>query len=252
MSDARANIPSVKDEELQATIAESMKRGHARILDSSFVPDDPQYLTPFVQRAQLGDQRSSQHVLDGMSQLVYRLAVTYMRKWQTHLPSHASFDDVFGSGLAGLQRGIRDYDPATGNAFTTYATWWIRNGVQSAIYDLAGGGSIRAKALVRGVSPIEPLVGSAMLSLDYRSGEDDEIPMHDFVPAAAVPDEEFDVELVQQVLDLLEAIDPHLPMIVDLIDRNHAFREIARTVGISEPRVRELLAQARAELADYA
>lgn len=249
MSDARASIAGVKDAELQATIAESMKRGHARVLDSSYLPADPQYLTPFVLEAQAGDARAKQHVLDGMSQLVYRLAVTYMRKWLTHLPSHASFDDVFGSGLAGLQRGIRDYDPATGNAFTTYATWWIRNGVQSAIYDLAGGGSIRAKALVRGVSPIEPLVGSAMLSLDYQSGEDDEIPMYDFV---AAPVEEFDVELVQHVLDLLAAIDPHLPLIVDLIDRNHAFREIARTVGISEPRVRDLLAQARTELADYA
>lgn len=236
----------MNDAQLQRTVRESMRQGHARILDHSLVLDRDRLILAVV-GAQAGIESSRNAVVNGMSQLVYRLAYDYMRKWQSHLPAHASFDDVFGEGLAGLQRGVRDYDPDSDNAFTTYATWWIRNGVQSAIYDLAGGGSIRAKALVKGVSPIDPLVGNSVLSLDKPLGEAGEA-FHVVVPGPV--DEEMDVDLIVEILDLLTAVDPHLPEIVNLVDRKHAVREIARIVGLPYRRVEELLKQAQQVVRD--
>lgn len=229
----------MRDEELQATIAESMKCGHARILDQSYLPPSTHYLTPFVVSAQAGDRDAHEHVVNGVTQFVYRVSVSYMHRWLAYLPSHASFDDVFGGGLVGVERSIRDYDAGTGNAFTTYAGWWIRNGVQAQVYDLAGSGAIKEKRFTKGLAPTDVLVGGNLDSLDRGVGEDREL--HELVEAP----EPFDVEHVGRIIDVLSAVDPLLPTIVDLVDRNHAYREVARIVGIPEHRVRSLLDQAQ-------
>lgn len=219
-----------------------MKQGHARILDESFVPD-PDELLEAVRLAQRpsSDPEARAFVTLGMARLVYRLSESYMRKWISHLPSHASFDDVFGDGLAGLHDAVNRFDHERGYVFTTYAAWYIRSGVQRAIYDLAGGGSIRAKALIKGVAPDDTLVGSAMLSLDRRLEDGDD-------EYAGLPSYDPDTSLAVEVLDLLTAVDPHLPLIADLLDRGAAMRVIAREVGLPVARVRELIDTARVEL----
>lgn len=239
-------MQGVREEELQATIAESMKRGHARILDGSFVPGQ-QELVDAVRLAQQGAEHAKHVVTYGMAQLVYRLSVNYMRRWLPYLPSHASFDDVFGAGLVGLQRAVRDFDPDRGYAFTTYAGWWIRNGVQAQVYDLAGSGAIKEKRFTKGLAPTDQLAGGNVDSLERTVGEDREL--HELVEAP----EALELEQVGRIVDVLATVDPLLPAIVDLVDRNHAYREVARIVGIPEHRVRSLLeaAQVAARAAGY-
>lgn len=40
-----------------------------------------------------------------------------------------SFPDLIQNGNVGLMRAVDRYDPDTGNRFSTYATWWIRQAV---------------------------------------------------------------------------------------------------------------------------
>lgn len=42
----------------------------------------------------------------------------------------AEWDDAFQDGLVGLMRASQKFDPAKGFAFSTYALYWIRAGIQ--------------------------------------------------------------------------------------------------------------------------
>lgn len=234
----------MREHTIQRQIAESMKSGSARILDESQILGADE-LIDTVALARSGDTAAADLVIHSMTQLVFRISETYMRKWATHLPDHASFDDVFMGGLEGLQKSIARFDPERGYAFTTYSTWWIRNGVQHVIYDLAGGGSIRAKALIAGVAPDDPLVGRALVSLDYRENDSDR-PLHESVQGRA--DEPFDVELVRSIYDLLSSVDSRLPAIIDLLHRDYAYREIARLVRLPIAEVKRLHEEGAAAL----
>lgn len=73
------------------------------------------------------ERNAAQQLIEGCQNLVRSLA------WKIHskLPSHVDVDDLIGYGQVGLAEAARDFDPARGLQFSTFAYYRIRG----AIYD---------------------------------------------------------------------------------------------------------------------
>ena len=56
--------------------------------------------------------------------LVRKIAYEYSKK------SSADYDDLFQEGVIGLIRAAEKFDPKMGNAFSTYAVYWIKQKMQ--------------------------------------------------------------------------------------------------------------------------
>jgi len=67
--------------------------------------------------------------------LVTRIAKGYTRRISG---TGLTFEDILQEGVLGLQRAAEKYDPESGYAMSTYATWWIRQAISRAI-DMKGG-----------------------------------------------------------------------------------------------------------------
>ncbi|MGW3451130.1 sigma-70 family RNA polymerase sigma factor [Streptomyces sp. NPDC001076] len=52
-----------------------------------------------------------------------------------YLEQGLDYEDLFQAGVLGLMRAARKFDPAMGNKFSTYATWWVRQQITRAIAD---------------------------------------------------------------------------------------------------------------------
>ena len=61
-----------------------------------------------------------------------RLVAHVARKYQT-VPKSMSYGDIIQEGTIGLMRAAEKFDPERGYKFSTYAYWWIRQGITRAI-----------------------------------------------------------------------------------------------------------------------
>jgi RNA polymerase sigma factor (sigma-70 family) len=79
-------------------------------------------------RAQGGDPRAREQLIERLLPLVARLA----RSYRTSGLDHA---DLVQEGIVGLLRALRRYEPSRGTPFRAWAGWWIRHALQEARSD---------------------------------------------------------------------------------------------------------------------
>lgn len=91
---------------------------------------DPDREVELAERIQQGDERALNELIEGNLRFVVSVAKQYQNKG---IP----LEDLISEGNAGLIKAAQKFDHTKGFKFISYAVWWIRQSIMSALTETA-------------------------------------------------------------------------------------------------------------------
>jgi RNA polymerase primary sigma factor len=260
--------------EQEIALAKCMEAGRVALERLNDCPDPEEQSR--LKQAVLEGQVARDHLVCANTRLVISVAKRYIGR-------KVPFLDLIQEGNLGLLRAANKFDYRLGIKFSTYATWWIRQGITRAIANQSR--TIRIPVYVGdqisrllrathqltqelGHEPTPEELAAALdtsrhkveeilramdipVSLEMPIGDEGETEFGDLVEDEnATPDDEVTSATLQGLLrDMLQDLPPREARILRLRyglmnGRMHTLEEIGKKLGVTRERARQIEAQA--------
>jgi len=225
-------------------------------------------------RSKKGDEQARKQMIRANLRLVISIAKRYM-----HLGT--PFLDLIEEGNLGLMKAVDKFDHRRGYRFSTYAAWWIKQGITRSIADQGKtirlpvymnelitkwkkakeGLSHKLKRIPRDeeiakkiklpkekIAEINFWLVTHTSSLDAPVGEEGESDIADLVEDKSSPAPDAEIERLmdkERVNNLMEIMAKREREILDMRfglpdGKTHTLAEIAKKLGVSRERVRQI------------